>query len=262
MRSSFYNIDIHERTRGFMITNITLIIFSLFFIFSVQISNATSIGEAAIEYETSGDYVAPANYRIKVGSPIINRLNSKNTSVILSKAEVGASYCYSVACDAGGILITGTGVIKETECKISGIDVSKLPDGNLTYCVVLTDVWGNAGDVVSNTVIKSQSDISNFKKQQSLVGRELASSTDVSHIAEPSQIGYYLTTDAVVSLTLMDILGDVVKVVINEQVTEVGAHAQFLNDLSLVSGVYFYKLNVWSLSSNIVSTLTKKFIVN
>lgn len=258
MRVAYIKIASNDKLKKFVMANITLIVLLLMLIFMAQISKATGSCDAAIEFQTSGDYVAPEGYKLNVTTDMINNFNCKNTSVLLSSAEIGSSYCYSVACDAGGILLTGTGTIVDSDFEIKGIDVSKLPDGNLTYCVVLTDVWGNVGDVVTSTVVKSQTDISNFKKQNSIVAH---TTREVAIEENTAQIGYYLPDEGIVSLTVFDMLGDVVKVILNDEAVLEGAHAYMMSELELAAGLYFCKLNVWSLSNNVLSTITKKMIV-
>ena len=56
-----------------------------------------------------------------------------------------------MASSGGGTAITGSGTITSATQQVTGINVSSLPDGTLTYSVYLTDAAGNAGTPVTAT---------------------------------------------------------------------------------------------------------------
>ena len=65
----------------------------------------------------------------------------------------GTTYNYTItsATNGGATSVTGSGSVTSTAEDITGIDVSALPDGILTYSVTLTDALGNAGAAATTT---------------------------------------------------------------------------------------------------------------
>ena len=60
-------------------------------------------------------------------------------------AEVGDTYNYTVTSSGGGTAVTGSGSVTSATQDVTGINVSSLADGTLTFSVTLTDAAGNAG---------------------------------------------------------------------------------------------------------------------
>ena len=52
--------------------------------------------------------------------------------------------------------VTGSGTIASATQQVTGINVSSLPDGTLTYSVTLTDPAGNIGSPVTATTTLDQ----------------------------------------------------------------------------------------------------------
>jgi hypothetical protein len=91
------------------------------------------------------DATAPAGYSITADDSLIGASEAAATSFTFADAEIGATYSYTITSDAGGAEVTGGGTIASATEQVSGIDVSSLPDGTLTFSVTLTDTAGNAG---------------------------------------------------------------------------------------------------------------------
>jgi hypothetical protein len=95
------------------------------------------------------DRVAPAGYSISNVPAAINAPDSKNTSFTLNSpsGEIGDTYVYTITSSGTPTApaVTGSGTVTATAQQITGINVSTLPDGTLSFSVVLTDQAGNAG---------------------------------------------------------------------------------------------------------------------
>ncbi|MDZ7861178.1 MAG: hypothetical protein U5O15_11055 [Candidatus Krumholzibacteriota bacterium] len=97
------------------------------------------------------DTTAPSGQTISADDGLINAAEASSTSFTFAGAEVGATYDLTVTSSGGGGSATATGTITSATEQITGIDVSGLPDGTLTYSSVLTDPAGNAAGAVTDT---------------------------------------------------------------------------------------------------------------
>jgi cyclophilin family peptidyl-prolyl cis-trans isomerase len=119
--------------------------------FSVTLTDtANNTGTPATATATL-DKTAPAGYTIQLGDNDLNAADAAHTSFTFTGAEVGASYTYTVTSDGGAGTVTATGTITSATQQITGIDVSALPNGTLTYSVTLTDPAGNVGTAATAT---------------------------------------------------------------------------------------------------------------
>ena len=123
--------------------------------FNVTLTDAAgNVGTAATTTATL-DTTPPAGYSITVDQPLIGAAAATSTSFTFANAEytVGTTttYTYTVASSAGGTAITGSGTLTSATQQVTGINVSSLPEGTLTYSVYLTDAAGNAGTPVTAT---------------------------------------------------------------------------------------------------------------
>jgi cyclophilin family peptidyl-prolyl cis-trans isomerase len=103
------------------------------------------------EGKVTFDATAPTGYTIAADDSLINAAEAASTSFTFAGAEVGATYFYQVYLDGTPVLVAGSGTIRSSSQQVTGIDVSSLPDGILTYSVVLTDTAGNVGEAVTTT---------------------------------------------------------------------------------------------------------------
>ena len=60
-----------------------------------------------------------------------------------------ATYNYTVTSDGGSGSVQGSGTVLSSTQQVTGINVSSLPDGTLTYSVTLTDAAGNVGSATT-----------------------------------------------------------------------------------------------------------------
>jgi surface protein len=96
----------------------------------------------------------PAGYSASLDQAVVHQDNDTTVSLTFSGAEAEADYSYTIASDAGGPVVSGSGRIATATDQITGIDLSALPDGTLTLTVQLTNPAGNAGAQVSTQTPK------------------------------------------------------------------------------------------------------------
>ncbi len=89
-------------------------------------------------------------YAITADKPLIQAADASSTGFTFSGAEIGATYRYSITSDGGGAAVTGSGIVSAANQDVTGIDVSTLPDGTLTYRVILTDAKGAGNEATAN----------------------------------------------------------------------------------------------------------------
>ena len=80
-------------------------------------------------------------------------------ALLLRGAETGATYNYTVTSSGGTGSVTGTGTITSATQQVTGINVSTLADGTLTYSVTLTDAAGNVGSAKTATATLQQAQV-------------------------------------------------------------------------------------------------------
>jgi hypothetical protein len=100
------------------------------------------------------DTEAPTGYSVAFDQDPVNEANETAISFTFASAEIGAIYSYSIESSGGGTPVTGTGTIATGTDQITGIGVNGLSDGTLTLTVALTDVAGNGGADVTDTIPK------------------------------------------------------------------------------------------------------------
>jgi hypothetical protein len=95
------------------------------------------------------DRVAPSGYSISNVPALIKAAAAKGTSFTLNSpsGEIGDKYVYTITSSGtpAAPAVTGSGTVAAAAQQITGVDVSSLPDGTLSFSVVLTDQAGNAG---------------------------------------------------------------------------------------------------------------------
>jgi hypothetical protein len=125
--------------------------------FSVTLTDAANnTGDVALA-TSKLDRVAPAGYTIAANDALVNIAKATSTGFKFTGAEVDASYRCTVISSGGGATLVATGTVTAADETISGIDVSSLPDGTLTFSVKLTDAAGNEGLVAEATATLNQS---------------------------------------------------------------------------------------------------------
>jgi large repetitive protein len=114
------------------------------------IDAAGNVGSTVTKTATL-DRAKPAGYSITVPSTAVTSSTATNTSFTFAGAELNAHYKCIVSSDGGFSSVTYEGDLTDASQTISGIDVSTLPPGTLTYTVTLTDGAGNVGNEVTAT---------------------------------------------------------------------------------------------------------------
>ena len=107
------------------------------------------------EFTLTWDETLPSGYSVSIDQSYINDSNKDALSFTFTDAEVGTTYNYSI--DDGNedtSAITNTGIIATASDQITGIDVSTLSDDTLTLTLTLTDLAGNVGVGVTDTITK------------------------------------------------------------------------------------------------------------
>ena len=97
-----------------------------------------------------------SSYSITADQSEIDKAEASATSFTFADAAVGATYKYTVTSSGGGTAVTGSGTITTATQQVTGINVSTLSDGTLTYSVTLTDTAGNTGNAVTATATLDQ----------------------------------------------------------------------------------------------------------
>ena len=93
---------------------------------------------------------APSGYTISAVPAALNATTAVDAGFEFSGADVGTTYHFSIASSGGGS-VTGSGNVTSAAQSISGINLSALGDGTLTYSVTLTDAAGNTGTAATAT---------------------------------------------------------------------------------------------------------------
>lgn len=98
---------------------------------------------------------APQGYSITVDQALVNAANNHAVGFTILGGTVGDTASYTISSDGGGTPITGSVLIAAATEDVSGLDVSSLPDGNLTFALALTEAnaWGRTGGTVFATTV-------------------------------------------------------------------------------------------------------------
>lgn len=105
----------------------------------------------------SSDDAVPLGYSVEIDLDPINLSNHQAISFTISNAEIGAAIDFAFTSDGDGgvIQVTGTGTITDAEQQFVGINLSTLPDGDITLTATLTNASGPGLPVSSPTVVKN-----------------------------------------------------------------------------------------------------------
>jgi hypothetical protein len=117
--------------------------------FQIPASSVDSPASAGTALTIGPAPVAPSGYTIAANQAVVNLAASTNTGFTFTGAEVGTMYTYNVASSGGGSPVAGSGTVTSATQQVTGIDVSSLSDGTLTFSVSLTDTSGDVGVTVT-----------------------------------------------------------------------------------------------------------------
>ncbi|WP_338224309.1 MBG domain-containing protein [Algoriphagus confluentis] len=105
-------------------------------------------------FEWCQDITPPSGYSVAIDQDPITAANQTTVSFTYSGAELGTTYEYTFSSDAGGTPVTNSGMVSGASGQVTGIDLSGLPDGNITLSFTLTDLSGNEGSPATDTKVK------------------------------------------------------------------------------------------------------------
>ncbi len=98
--------------------------------------------------------VIPSNYTIVASPATIMNAADTDAGFTFTGAQTGTTYSYTITDSQSG-KVTGTGSVTSAAQEVTGVDVTSLANGTLTYSVVLTDEGGDAGAAATATATLS-----------------------------------------------------------------------------------------------------------
>jgi cyclophilin family peptidyl-prolyl cis-trans isomerase len=113
--------------------------------YSVTLTDSAGHAGAAATATTTLETTVPSGYTITANQSVIGAGAATSTGFTFSTAQVGATYNYTVHSSGGGTAVTGSGTVTSINESVTGINVSSLGSGTLTFSVTLTDTSGNVG---------------------------------------------------------------------------------------------------------------------
>ena len=134
--------------------------------------------------------VVPSGYSISIDQAAITASNETTMSFSFAAAEVGATYIYTIDdTDSGTPAVTGSGSIATATDQVIGINVSSLINGTLTLQVKLTDVAGNEGNAVVDTIVKESTPPSGFSVSFDQDPVNISNETAISFTFASAEVG-------------------------------------------------------------------------
>ena len=96
---------------------------------------------------------APTDYTVTPDQTTFNATTAKDAGFTIKGAVAGYTYNYFVrnSSSISGSVVQGSGTITSATRNVTGIDISSVPDGSLTFGVGLTNQIGNTGAFVFGT---------------------------------------------------------------------------------------------------------------
>ena len=121
--------------------------------FNVTLTNGAGSGLAATAAATL-EQTVPSGYTIVADQSSLDSTTATAAGFTFSNAVVGATYSYSVSSTGGGTPVTGSSTVTSAAQDVTGINVSSLSSGTLTFSVAITNGAG-AGQATSATTTLS-----------------------------------------------------------------------------------------------------------
>ncbi len=142
--------------------------------FSATLTDSVGNVGQAVTATAPLDRVAPSGYTISGLPATIGNTAATSVGFTINSpaAENGDTYTYTVSSSgsASGTIVSGSGTISATAQQVSGVDISSLANGTLTFSVILTDKAGNAGAPATATAALAQLDITSTPATSATVG--------------------------------------------------------------------------------------------
>jgi hypothetical protein len=118
--------------------------------FIVTLTNGAGTGGTTPASSTLNQTV-PSGYSITANQTVLNSTTASSAGFTFAGAESGATYAYTISSSGGGTPVTGSDTVSSADQNVTGINVSSLHDGTLTYSVKLTNIYGNTGNTTTAT---------------------------------------------------------------------------------------------------------------
>ncbi|TMN63494.1 hypothetical protein CWB85_21685, partial [Pseudoalteromonas sp. S1727] len=118
---------------------------------ATQTDSAGNISPAATTAITL-DNTAPTGHAVSVDQSVINTSNESAISATLTGLEGSGTLSYQVS--DGSSSVSGTATITAATQQITGVNVTSLAEGGLTFSALVTDAAGNVSPAVTATVTK------------------------------------------------------------------------------------------------------------
>ena len=114
--------------------------------FSVTLTDSLGNVKAADTAEATLDQTPPSDFTVDPESDLLDENDSSATFFQISGGETGATFSYTITSDgARRIGDRRRHDLVHPRHVVSGLDLSGLADGTLTFSVTITDAAGNSG---------------------------------------------------------------------------------------------------------------------
>ena len=131
--------------------------------YSVTLSKADGNTGLAVTATAVFDKTAPSGFSVTPDQSLITGTAESSTGFTLSGGEIGATYSYTITSGSGGAepivlngnSVSGSGTVTADPQDITGINLTTLGDGTVTYSVTLTNLAGTSGAMTASATIDS-----------------------------------------------------------------------------------------------------------
>ncbi len=203
------------------------------------------------------DIFAPSGYSVDIDQGNINSGNENAMSFTISSAEVGSTYNYAIDDTNGSTsAVTGSGTISSATQTLSTINVSGLDDDTLSLTVYLTDIAGNVGSNVTDTVVKDATAPSGYTVTIDQSEIDSSNETALSFTFSDAEVGTTYDYTITSSAGGTDVTGTGSITTATDQIT--GINVSGLNDGTLTLSVMLTDSfsNTGTVATDIVNKMT------
>ena len=132
--------------------------------YSVTLTNTVGNTGTAATATAVFDKTAPSGFTITPDQSLITASQESSTGFTIAGGEIGDTYSYTITGGGGGAepivinggSVTGSGTLTAATQDITGIDLTSLGDGTVTYSVTLTNLAGTSGPITATATIDSK----------------------------------------------------------------------------------------------------------